>query len=377
MSLSITDINFDNFRNYQSFHVSELDDLVIFIGPNAVGKTNIIEGIQLLTAYTSFKNPTSEQMILWGTEYSHISIDVKDEIRDLTFDIEIKKEQRKYSLNKKEKRSKELRGIIPSVLFSPDDLCLVKGSHSIKRAALDALGVQLNPHYYVVKKDYEKIVAHKNKLLKEECPDSFLESVNEIIIKVGTQFYCYRNALFQKLKPYISSYYSEITDNHENAELVYIPSWDSYNQEIESDYSYSKEEATQLLTNVLNEKKDEEKIRRRSLVGPHADKLDFFIKGKNAGLYGSQGQQRSLVLCFKLAEVSLIDDILNQKPILLLDDVMSELDSARREALLSFIQKDIQTFITTTHLEYFNEDILKRARIIQLPLDKNKEGDRK
>jgi len=101
-------------------------------------------------------------------------------------------------------------------------------------------------------------------------------------------------------------------------------------------------------------------------VGPHADRIEFFIDGKNAALFGSQGQQRSVVLAFKLAEATLIQDILRQKPVLLLDDVMSELDAARRRALVAFISGDIQTFITTTNLAYFDDDLLGGARIVEL-----------
>ena len=107
-------------------------------------------------------------------------------------------------------------------------------------------------------------------------------------------------------------------------------------------------------------------MRKRALVGPHADRIEFFIDGKNAALFGSQGQQRSVVLAFKLAEATLIQDILRQKPVLLLDDVMSELDAARRRALVAFISGDIQTFITTTNLAYFDDDLLGAARIVEL-----------
>ena len=114
----------------------------------------------------------------------------------------------------------------------------------------------------------------------------------------------------------------------------------------------------------------QERARHRALVGPHADRIEFFVEGRPVGVYGSQGQQRSAVLAFKLAEVTLICDLLGQQPVLLLDDVMSELDEQRRRALVKFVSGDIQTFITTANLAYFDEDLLAAARVVRLPLER-------
>lgn len=124
---------------------------------------------------------------------------------------------------------------------------------------------------------------------------------------------------------------------------------------------------------ALGKHRSEERRRKRALIGPHGDRIEFFIGGKNARLYASQGQQRSIVLSFKLAEVALIQDMRDQKPILLLDDVMSELDAQRRNALIGFISGDIQTFITTTNLQYFSEEIIDQARVVSLGQDEAQE----
>ena len=120
------------------------------------------------------------------------------------------------------------------------------------------------------------------------------------------------------------------------------------------------------LTSALEARRGEELARRKSVVGPHSDEIGFYIEGKNAGNYGSQGQQRSIVLACKLAEASIIEDMLSQKPVLLLDDVMSELDEHRRHALVEFISGDMQTFITTANLAYFDDSLLKNASVVQL-----------
>ena len=182
----------------------------------------------------------------------------------------------------------------------------------------------------------------------------------------GAQLSCYRAALFEKLAASMASYYAEITDGRERLEACFVPSWRPHDPMVPATYTFGRDEARAELTDALERRAADERIRHRALVGPHADRIEFFIDGKNAALFGSQGQQRSVVLAFKLAEATLIQDILRQKPVLLLDDVMSELDAARRRALVAFISGDIQTFITTTNLAYFDDDLLGGARIVEL-----------
>ncbi|MEG0380140.1 MAG: DNA replication/repair protein RecF [Kurthia sp.] len=366
--LKITDLSLSCFRNYSSFELHNIESLTIFVGHNAIGKTNIVEGIQLLTALTSFRNPTGKQLIAWNKEAAHLSISVKNKSRDLKLKLTIQEGKRAYFLNGKPKRIQTLKGLVPSVTFTPDDLALVKGSQSGKRSALDTLGSQLSQNYYVIKKDYEKILQHKNRLLKDEGSEAFFDSIDETLLTVGTQLYCYRSAMFKKLLVWIEYYYKEITGGKESVGGAYIPSWID-GEDVRDNLIVGKDEAYEMMRASLDSLKDEERRRKRSLVGPHADKIEFYIHDKNARTYASQGQQRSIVLSFKLAELALIREMLDQKPILLLDDVMSELDESRRDALMGFITGDIQTFITTTNLHYFSENILNRARIVRLESD--------
>lgn len=366
MSLLLKDIELYQFRNYSSFKLSDIGSLTVFIGPNAVGKTNLIESIQLITSLNSLKGATSHQMIAWDKERMKIEGFFSDNKRDISLSLNISEGKRNYQLNGKSKRPKDIRGLFPSVIFSPDDLSLIKGSQSVKRKALDDLGAQLSSNYQVIKRDYEKLLTQKNHLLKENFSATFLDSINETFITIGTQLFCYRSSLFQRVVPYIEKYYELISDKKETIQASYIPSWEEVDTEKYNYFNYSKEEVYSLFSENIEKIKEKEIIRKRSLIGPQADKIEFYINGKNAGLYGSQGQQRSLVLSIKLAEVAIIEEMKKQKPILLLDDVMSELDEDRRRCLLEFINDDLQTFITTTHLEYFPEDILNKARIVKL-----------
>lgn len=377
MSLKVQNIIFRNFRNYSELSLNNLGALTIFVGQNAIGKTNIIEGIQLLTALTSFRNPLLQQLIQQGKQESYIAAGVSDGSRELTIGLHIKEHSKKYVVNGKGKQTQELKGLLPSVSFTPDDLYLIKGSMSERRNALDVLGSQLSSNYYVIKKDYEKIIKHKNKLLKEEASDLLLDSIDETLVICGAQLSCYRSSLLSKLAPLCARSYEQIIPGGEELSVTYIPSWEVKNSkkfsrpssDINNNEILQKETARELLQAALHGARSEERARKRAVIGPHADHINFTLNNLDATTFASQGQQRSIVLAYKLAEVQMIEDHLHQKPILLLDDVMSELDEQRRTSLVSFLMEDTQTFITTTNLQYFNDDLLQRAQIIQLPLE--------
>ena len=362
MALTINEIKLKNFRNYSHLVLSQLGSLVIIVGPNAIGKTNIIEAIQLTTSFVSSRNASINQLIKWKNSQATIETHIKDSQRDLKIDLTLEEEKKNYYLNGKKKRSKELKGILPSVSFFPDDLSLIKGSQSIKRKNLDTFGSQASQNFQTVKKDYEKTLQHKNYLLKEDTfvPNTVIDALNETLITTGIQFYLYRKALLEKLIPSIKKHYEIISYNKEKLNIKYCSSW------CEDEEETNKEILNEKFKIALQQKADEEKRRGYALVGPHTDKIMYEINSQDAVVYASQGQQRSLVLSTKLAEVEILQEITGQKPILLLDDVMSELDKDRRETLLNFIKNDIQTFITTTHLEYFSENVLKHAHIIDL-----------
>lgn len=367
MTLSIEHIGFTNFRNYERFELNDIGALTLFVGPNAVGKTNIVEGIQLMTALSSFRHPLIDQVIKHGESYARAEARVTGDDRVLDIVMLLESHKRKYTLNGKARRPADLKGLIPSVSFTPDDLDLVKGSMSVRRAAIDALGSQLSPNHYLIKKDYEKVIRYKNRLLKEEAQVALIDSINETLVTCGAQLACYRAALFAKLAPEISRRYADIAQG-EKLQVTYVPSWMApVSRETPCGVaSFSRGEARDALTSALEARRGEELARRKSVVGPHSDEIGFYIEGKNAGNYGSQGQQRSIVLACKLAEASIIEDMLSQKPVLLLDDVMSELDEHRRHALVEFISGDMQTFITTANLAYFDDSLLKNASVVQL-----------
>lgn len=375
MGLKIQQIHYRNFRNYDNYELTDIGDVTVFVGPNAIGKTNLVEGIQLITAFNSFRSSKTEHLVRFGEDSSFIRAVLSDGVRKLDIDFIIHEGKRSFSLNGKRKQIKNLRGILPSVVFSPDDLNFIKGSQSIKRAEIDNLGSQLSANYSNVRHDYERILKQKNRYLKEDTTHTFLESVNEVLTTIGSQFYVLRTRLVQELIPYIKTYYAELCVGKEEVSIAYIPSWLKYEdpplQELLGS-QFSRDEVKEQLDTVIEREFSREHQRRLSLFGPHADQIVFLINGKDASHFASQGQQRSLVLSYKMAEVALLRDRLNQTPVLLLDDVMSELDEQRRTQLIKVISQDIQTFITSTNLSYFDDEFLSNAEIIEL----TQEGER-
>lgn len=377
MPLRITNINFKNFRSYEEFSLSDLENLTVIVGQNAVGKTNIIEGIGLLTSLTSFRSATSAELLKNGTDFGRIFIDVTDGNRQLRIELLIEKGKRSYKLNGKPKRITDLKGLITSVTFTPDDLELVKGSHGKRRRSIDILGSQLNKNYYQITKDFEKVIRHKNKLLKDDASKDLIDSINELLIKVGAQLVVYRSTFFQRLLERMGPLYSKITGSGEELTGSYTPSWiledDQQNEVLDSQtpkrVEITKEEAIFQLSDSLKRLQSREISRNRTLIGPHRDHIDLFINGMNSSIFASQGQQRSIVLAWKLAEAQTIEDMTGQLPILLLDDVMSELDEVRRQSLVNFLSDEIQTFITTANINYFDEEILSRANVIKIPFE--------
>lgn len=373
-SLRITQLQLRDFRSYGSFQLSDLDGLTILVGPNGIGKTNVLEAIALLTSTKSFRQAQIAQLIRQGAAGGSVRATLTDGNRCIESELLMEPGKRRHRLNGKAKQASEVRGMLPAVSFTPDDLQLAKRSSSVRRQALDDLGMQLTANYYVVRRDYEKVVRYKNRLLKDEAPQALIDSINEMVVTCGSQLFCYRVALVQRLAPLMASSYGVIARNGgsqpEALTLGYFASWDQDEaQDLAQGPAPSRNEVRDRLEQALQEMAGQERARGRSLAGPHGDAVTLQLDGRDAALFASQGQQRSIVLAWKLAEVECVRESLGTSPVLLLDDVMSELDGSRRDTLVRFVTDDMQTFITATDLAGFNEDLLSRARVVELPLD--------
>ena len=369
MGLSIESIACRDFRSYEHFELDHLGGLTLIVGPNAVGKTNLLEGIQLVTACSSFRNPSPSHLVRGQCQEGMFSADIAGDGRSLEVEVRVSRETRSFFVNGKKKRPRDIRGTLPSVLFSPEDLELAKGSQGYKRAQIDLLGAQLSSNYHAVRKDYEKILRQKNRYLKERVSPLYLQSINEVVASIGSQLYRLRCDLLSALAPYVRERYTQISGGRETVDVAYVPSWlrKSFNLEYRPRLeAASRAEAQEQLSQAMEANAAKEHERRISLFGPQLDLIEFYLDGRNVRQFASQGQQRTLVLAFKMAQVSLIAERLGQTPVLLLDDVMSELDAARRNALLSLISGNVQTFVTATNAETVSEELASLARVVAI-----------
>lgn len=376
--LHLESLHLRSWRNYDSFLIDGIGGLTILVGPNAVGKTSIVEAVQMVTALKSFRTSQYRQMVTWGHDRALVKANLVGDGRDLDLRLGIEEGKRIYQLNGKTKRVGELKGLMPAVTFCPDDLNLAKGPHSARRDAVDALGGQLSKNFYAVRSDYAKLIRQKNKALKEELPDAYIDSIDDLLVRVGVQLMAHRMVITGKMRDPFRRFYEEITAGKESLDMVYVPSWvesnrgegdvsrETWEQIAIDENTFDRTVAKDRLSSVISENRLLERSRKRAVFGPQADKIDFLLDGRNALHYSSQGQQRSIVLAFKLAEATVISETLDQKPILLLDDVMSELDEARRRYFMEFISDDMQTIITTTNEDYFDEPTKEKADVIRL-----------
>lgn len=404
--LRIESLSLRDFRSYHEIDFPQLGNLTILVGKNGIGKTNILEALALITRTQSFRSTHINQLMREGASWSKVHARISDGNRVLEEELMLEPGKKSFRVNGKAKRTSDIRGVLPAVVFTPDDLELAKKSSSVRRKALDDLGVQLTANYYIVRRDYEKVVRYKNRLLRDDAPSDMIESINETLLTCGSQLFCYRAALIERLAPLISEAYSVIAtsvdklndpegrvevgedsnegicapdaQNSEKLHLEYTPSWDVLAEENDKlrnsnedkeQMSLSRDRVRETLQEALEEYRSLEQMRRRALVGPHSDSVSIFLDGRDAAAFASQGQQRSIVLAWKLAEVECVRQSMGVNPLLLLDDVMSELDSSRRDTLVRFVTEETQTVITATDLSAFNQQLLERADVIHLPLE--------
>lgn len=364
MGLSVTHLRLNDFRSYQNFELEPDPNLTVIVGPNAVGKTNIVEALQMMTAAESFRHPQWADTIRWGAHEASVTLTATGDGRLLENSLSIGPSgKREYRVNGKQRRRiADVAGIIPCVLFAPEDLSLVKDSADKRRSALDSLGVQLSPSYRSLKAEYERLIRQRNTLLRDPAMNNdVFETVTDKVVTVGASFMASRMRLFNRINRRMSEFYETLSSG-ETLSSKYLPSW-----EVAEDKDIIEADLVSELESSSIARRAEELSRGTTLFGPHRDDVLFEIDGRGARTFSSQGQQRTVTLAWKLAEVSVVKDITGQEPLLLLDDVMSELDQNRRNSLALFVGEAAQTVITTTNLGYFDAALMDRALVVTLP----------
>ena len=355
-----------NYRNLQQFEVDFDPNVNIFIGQNAQGKTNLLEAIYFLALTRSHRTSNDKELIAFGKDYANVSGHIYKSQIDLSLRVLITTKGKKVWVNRVEqaKLSKYV-GQLNAILFSPEDLDLIKGAPNLRRRFMDQEFGQISAEYLYFAGKYKQVLQQKNNYLKQlakgEARDTmFLEVLSDQLAGVAAEVIVRRFQFLNYLDQYARDAYAHISTSAEKLEVIYRPSVKEISVKDSVEEVYHK-----VLNNFQNNQKLEI-LKGTTLSGPHRDDIDFELDGKNAHLYSSQGQQRTIALSIKLAEIQLVHQLTDEYPLLLLDDVMSELDHNRQSALLNYIHGKTQTFITTTDLEGISWEIIKKPKIYRI-----------
>ena len=363
MALAVRTVTFDGYRNL-GHRSLELDPgVTVLVGPNAVGKTNTVEALEYLTAGTSFRRPSPSELLGPGASEARVAARLEGDGRVVDVELVATAEKRRFLRNGKPCQARDLPGTLLSVLFCPDDLSLVKGSASRRRAELDSFGAQANAGYRKILAAYTRSVEQRNRLLRDGCDPALLDAWDESVAVGGGTLLYHRLSLFGRLSGLVADVYADVVPS-ERLACSYVASVAAGATGGRPLSELSRDELVGLLRERLAASRADDRRRGQTLVGPHRDDVSFSIDGRDARAFGSQGQQRTVALAWKMAEVRLCESLLGERPLLLLDDVMSELDADRRACVTRFVEGGIQTVITTTNLGYFTPELLERVTVV-------------
>ena len=337
----IKKIKLANFRNYDEQEIDLEKNINIFYGDNAQGKTNIIESVFLCSIGKSFRTSKDNELIKFNKDFSSVYLEFEKSDRNGNIKIELSNKKNIYLNGIKIKRLSDLLGNINVVLFSPDDINILKDGPDKRRRFLDIMIGQLRPNYIHILNRYNETLKQRNNYLKqireENKTEELLEIWDEKLAEYGEKIYTYRAQFVEKIKSKIGNIHNKITDEKEEIKLEYISN------------CKNKEEYLKL----LKERRKLDIIKGFTTKGIHRDDFNIYINNNLVGVYGSQGQNRTTVLSLKISELQVIYDEIGEYPILLLDDFMSELDEKRRKHFLENI-KNTQVIITCTDKIYLN-----------------------
>lgn len=358
----IKKIKLHGFRNYESLNVTLTKGINIIYGENAQGKTNLLESIYVLGLTKSHRSFIDNNLINKDSDYLTIEGIVNDNKLDnkLNIYIDNKTKVLKYNNNSVKKISDYI-SIMNIIIFYPDDLELIKGSPQLRRKYINLELSQLYSNYFILINEYNKILKLRNEYLKKinkkvSVDKNYIEILTGYLIDKSIMIYKMRNKFIDKVNLYCSKIYKDIM-GLDGFSIKYRPS-------IEIDIN--NHNLKEYLKEEYNKKLDYDIRLCSTNLGPHKDDIEFFLDDKNLKFYGSQGQQRVAVLALKLSEIEIFKKYRESTPILLLDDIFSELDDIKKNNLLKYISKDIQTIITTTDLNNLDPKLIKKSKLFNI-----------
>ena len=347
----ISSVELKNYRNYEYASIPFADGINILYGDNAQGKTNILESLYVCSTTKSHRGSKDKEMIRFGEKEAHIRMMVNKKDVEHRIDMHLRSSKGKGAAidGMMIKKSSELLGMAHMILFSPEDLGIIKNGPSERRRFMDVELCQLDKIYMSDLSNYNKVLNQRNSLLKQISFSRDLVETLDIwdqqMVKYGVNIIKIRDTFVKELNEIISVIHHKLSGGREDLFLEYEP-----NVSIE-DFEEN-----------LKKRRERDIYQSSTGIGPHRDDISFLINGIDIRKYGSQGQQRTAALSLKLAEIQLVERMIKDKPILLLDDVLSELDGNRKNYLMDSIS-GIQTIITCTGLDEFVEGRMKIDRV--------------
>jgi DNA replication and repair protein RecF len=367
----LANVSLFDFRNYPELDLTLERSSTVLFGGNAQGKTNLLEAVVLTALARSPRTQQSAELIRFGQAAARVTCQIqtdkgRDELETRIIAGQVPGQNRalkRFRINGRERPMTEMVGRLRVVLFWPDDLQLIKGSGEGRRRFLNMLLSQMDQAYARQLNEYQHLLDQRNALLKAiregRQPITSLDYWTQTLAESGARIMVERQRRLLELHPVAAAFHRELTDDSERLELRYRPSGARIGEA-------PVELVAEQLKAAMREARDEEIARGQTAVGPQRDDVEVWLDEREARFYASQGQQRTAVLSLKLAELHYLAEVTGEQPVLLLDDVMSELDPSRRERLLAALEPGPQALITAADLNDLPKSILERAAVLRV-----------
>ncbi len=365
--MKLTNLQLQNFRNYESVQLEFTDGVHVFIGENAQGKTNLMESIYALAMTKSHRTTNDKELIGWNKEFATIKGTVEKTATKTNLELQFSKKGKIAKVNYLEqKRLSSYLGNLNVILFAPENLTLVKGSPQNRRKFVDMELGQMSSLYLYDLVEYNRVLKQRNTYLKQlaikkKQPDEYLEVLSEMLSELASKIVFHRLDFMKQLEALAIPIHDQLSLGREKFSV-------SYQATIPLEDGLTPSQMKEIYINQFKKNQTREADQATTLIGPHRDDLIFYLNEVPVQTYGSQGQQRSTVLSLKLAEIELMKLSTGEYPLLLLDDVLSELDDDRQTHLIKAIENKVQTFITTTSLDGIKQQFINEPVVI--PIEK-------
>ena len=365
--MKLTNLQLQNFRNYESVQLEFTDGVHVFIGENAQGKTNLMESIYALAMTKSHCTTNDKELIGWKKEFATIKGTVEKTATKTNLELQFSKKGKIAKVNYLEqKRLSSYLGNLNVILFAPENLTLVKGSPQNRRKFVDMELGQMSSLYLYDLVEYNRVLKQRNTYLKQlaikkKQPDEYLEVLSEMLSELASKIVFHRLDFMKQLEALAIPIHDQLSLGREKFSV-------SYQATIPLEDGLTPEQMKEIYIDQFKKNQTREADQATTLIGPHRDDLIFYLNEIPVQTYGSQGQQRSTVLSLKLAEIELMKLSTGEYPLLLLDDVLSELDDDRQTHLIKAIENKVQTFITTTSLDGIKQQFINEPVVI--PIEK-------